>query len=179
MTYQPNATPEPLACQACADTGVVTDTEGVKWPCYEHCAAGHPAPSAASFEQWLDECDAPALPDLPRRQRFSRRVQEDFRTGWDGGRSKALAAIEKWAEFIPAIRGLSPENAIEVLAGMATGALPWTPKPTVVVTAAMVHALRDKVDHPMKACHEALKANGGDATKAEEWLRLGRYRGIY
>jgi len=34
------------------------------------------------FEAWLDECDAIRWPTLSRRQRFSARVVEDFRTGW-------------------------------------------------------------------------------------------------
>lgn len=44
-----------------------------------------------------------------------------------------------------------------------------------VVTAEMVQALRAKTDEPMMACKRALTANGGDAEKAEEWLRLGKH----
>jgi hypothetical protein len=146
MTYQPNATPEPLA----SDDSLVVDLRqklraGTLTPDDAHAletAIGVlRTRSALSFEKWLDECDAPAFPDLPRRKRFSRRVLEDFRTGWDGGRQatlaeagelegafesdhhKALAAIEKWVEFIPAIRGMGPEHAIDVLAGMVAGVL--------------------------------------------------------
>ena len=46
------------ACQACGDSGVVTDTEGHKWPCYQRCSAlsqtmqpkAESAPSMDRFE---------------------------------------------------------------------------------------------------------------------------------
>lgn len=38
----------------------------------------------ARFEAWLDQNHAPDFPKLTRRNAFSERVKEDFRTGWEG-----------------------------------------------------------------------------------------------
>jgi len=47
-------------------------------------------------------------------------------------------------------------------------------KPKGAVTTEMVHALRNKTGESAKACLLALREHNGDATKAQEWLRVGK-----
>lgn len=52
-----------------------------------------------TFDEWLDQYDAPMFPKLRRRDRFSKRVIEDFKTGWDAALAQPKVTTEPTASM--------------------------------------------------------------------------------